>query len=263
MTVSDASIAQGAAPAPRPSRPADGRMARLLWAVLLALFAAFLLYVGIPRLIAAVLRVPGDAGLSALNDNEPTSVGVMDAVIDSRQAAGRWIESGRNSNAVGLAAMQLLSMMELLPVRQPGEEARYLAMGIDALQDGLAQQPAQPYAWYQLALALLKRGGDGDAARAERAWRMAVVTGPNEPALIVPRVALGLVIWPQAVPRTRQIIADEVERAALAQPRGLARLSLQLGVDDFMRATLAGKPNLLATYAEMARLPEAGAPLFP
>jgi hypothetical protein len=263
MTQSDATMQEEAAPSSRTPRTPDSHVTRVAWGAALALFSLLLLYIAVPRMAAAILRVPGEAGFEAMDTGEPVTAGMLDLVIDSRRAAARWVVSGRISNAVGLAAMQLLEMMEELPLRQPEEEARYLATAIESLQDGLSKEPAQPFAWYQFCLALLKRGQDGDASRAERAWRMAIATGENEPVLRIPRVALGMLMWSQLSPRSRQVLAIEVESAALSQPRALARLSLQLGTDEFIRTILAEQPSLLATYNEMARLPEAGAPLFP
>jgi hypothetical protein len=242
------------------TKPSAGRAARLAAPLLLACWAALLATLAAPRLVAAIVRVPGDAGVALMERDARVPVDVLDAVIDSRNAAETWINSGRNLNERGLAAMRLLSAMEALPSRQAAEERRYLDLAVASLEAGLSRQPAQPYAWLQLAIALLKRGDE--PARAERAWRMAVETGPNEPALIVPRVALGLVLWDRAGARTRRMLAQEIERAAAAQPRALARLSLQLGVGEFVRAVLDGKPALLAAFDEMAAMPEEGPPLF-
>jgi hypothetical protein len=245
------------------ARQPGGTAATRVWALFLAVLAAGLLILAMPRLIAAILWVPGDAAFHAMDRSQPVTVGQLDSVIDSRQAAGKWIESGRNGNAIGIAAMFLLNQMEILPVRQPAEEATYLDLAILSLRDGLALEPAQPYAWFQLTYALMKRNSPGDVAGAERAWRMAVLTGGNETNLLIPRLTMGLFLWPDASPRTRAMIEGEVIRTARIQPRSMARQAMQLGAGDFIREVLARRPDLLAMFDEMLRLPEAGSPLFP
>jgi hypothetical protein len=254
MTDIDAAIAHSPAPRQPTAR---------VWAVLFLALAAALLALAAPRLVAAVVQVPGDAVYSALERNRPVSIGALDSLIDSRIAAGKWIDSGRVDNMIGIAAMQLLRQMSALPTRQRAEESRYLAMAITALQDGLSRQPAQPYAWFQLAYAYIWRGEAGDEALAERAWRMAVSTGPNELTLVIPRLAMGFLLWPNGDAGTRQMIHAEIRRAASNQPRALARLAIETGRESFVRVLLTDKPALLSVYNEMVRLPEAGSPLFP
>jgi len=243
----------------------EGRPARAgrLWGALCVLLAAALLVLAAPRLVGALLKVPGDAGLAGVEYNRPYTVGTLDSLIDSRQAAAAWITSGRDSNAVGIAAMRLLGLMEALPARQPADEAAHLALAISSLRAGLALQPAQPFAWQQLSYALLKRGGPGDIAASERAWRMAARTGPNEPNILMARIGMGLLLWTHMSPSTRQTFTLEIERAARWQPEALARLSQDFGADTFIRISLYAKPELVAMFNEMARLPEAGSPLFP
>lgn len=246
------------------TRPADKGNASRLYAALFVLLAAALFTLAAPRLIAAILLVPGNNAAHVMNAGvEALTVGQLDSIIDSRRTAGKWIESGRNSNAVGMAAMKLLSQMEILPVRQPAEETAYLNLAITFLREGLARQPAEPFAWFQLSNALLRRGASGDLAAAERAWRMSVITAPNEHYLLVHRLTTGLFLWSGATPRTRSMIEAEVLRTARIQPRNMARMARVVGAADFIREVLANRPDLLAMFDEMTPLPEAGSPLFP
>ncbi|MFN4282157.1 MAG: hypothetical protein ACK4NA_05895 [Alphaproteobacteria bacterium] len=235
-----------------------------LYAVLFLSLAAALFALAAPRMIAAILLVPGNNAARVMNAGlEKLTVGQLDSIIDSRQAAGEWIESGRNSNAVGLAAARLLYQMESLAVRQPEQEAAYLDLVIRSLREGLALQPAEPYAWSHLSLALLRRGAPGDLAAAERAWRMSVITAPNEHQMLIQRLTTGLFLWSVATPRTRAMIEAEVLRTARIQPRGMARMARMIGAEGFIREVLAKHPDLLAMFDEMMPSPEAGSPLFP
>jgi hypothetical protein len=245
-------------------RTAVSGVASRLYAALFALLAAVLLALAAPRLIAAILLVPGNNAAHVMNAGVGTlTVGQLDSIIDSRRTAGRWIESGRNNNAVGMAAMSLLSQMEILPVRQPAEETAYLNTAIAFLREGVARQPAEPFAWFQLSNALMRRGSSGDLAAAEQAWRMSVVTAPNEHYLLVHRLTTGLFLWPEATLRTRGMIEAEILRTARIQPRNMARMARLIGATDFIREVLANRPDLLAMFDEMMPLPEAGSPLFP
>ncbi len=252
------SVAEGA------SRLAGKGVSSRLYAVLFLSLAAALLALAAPRLIAAILFVPGNSAARVMHDGVgKLTVGQLDSLIESRQAAGRWIESGRNSNAIGMAAARLLSQMEALAVRQPAQEAAYLDLLITSLREGVSRQPAEPYAWSHLSLALMRRGAPGDLAAAEQAWRMSVVTAPNEHRLLMQRLTSGLFLWSEAAPRTRAMIEAEIVRTARIQPRNMARTARLIGAADFIRAVLAAHPDLLAMFDEMMPPPEAGSPLFP
>lgn len=245
-------------------RPGGKGAASRLYALLFASLAAVLLVLAAPRFIAALLLVPGNRAFHVMNAGIATlTVGELDSIVESRQNAAKWIESGRNSNAIGTAAVRLLDKMGGLAVRQPEEEAATQNLVITTLRDALALQPAEPYAWANLSLTLIRRGAPGDLAAAERAWRMSVLTAPNEHQLLISRLTTGLFLWPAATPRTRAMIQGEILRTARIRPREMARVARLLGATDFIRASLAQHPQLLAMFDEMTPLPEAGSPLFP
>jgi hypothetical protein len=234
-----------------------------LWAAVFVALAALLMVLAAPQFVAALLKVPGDAANIELLHNGPLEIGNYDDIIASRQAAGRWVSSGRVDNSIGWAALQMVRELAKLQLRQPEEEARFLTLGIAALERGVAGQPLQPYAWYNLALGYGLRNAPGDAARVEQAWRMSVMTSPNENAMLIPRTAMGLSIWASSSPSTRALVAAEVARVALNQPLRTGRMARGMGNETFVKIMLAGQPDLFALFNEMSRLPEAGSPLFP
>jgi len=234
-----------------------------LWAAAFVALAAGLAFLAAPQFVAALLKVPGDAANIEMLHNGPLEIGNFDDIIASRQAAGRWVSSGRIDNSIGWAALQTVNELMRLQVRQPEEEARYLTLGIAALERGVTGQPLQPYAWYNLALGYGRRNAPGDVARIEQAWRMSVMTSPNENAMLIPRTAMGLSIWASSSPSTRAMVAAEVARVVRNQPLRAGRAVRAQGAETFVKIMLADKPELFALFNEMSRLPEAGSPLFP
>ncbi len=234
-----------------------------LWAVAFIALAVLLAVLAAPQFLAALLKLPGDSANIEMMHYASFEIGPLDDIIKSRQAANRWITSGRADNSIGIASIRIVEQLRNLPTRQPEEEKRYLALGISALEKGLAEQPVQPYAWFNLALAYAWRDAPGDVARVEQAWRMSVIVSPNENAMLIARMSMGVFLWDTASPATREMIAAEVARAVRNQPRWAGERARAMGAQFFMFRLLSDKPDLLALFAEMLRLPEAGSPLFP
>lgn len=234
-----------------------------LWAAAFIALAAVLAVLAGPQFIAALLKLPGDSTNIEMMHYATFEIGPLEDIVTSRQAASRWVTSGRVDNSIGIASIKIVEQLRNLPTRQPEEEKRYLALGISALEKGLAEQPVQPYAWFNLALAYAWREAPDDLARIEQAWRMSVIASPNENAMLIPRMSMGLILWETASPSTRAMIAAEVARTVRNQPRRAGDLARALGAQGFMMGLLSDKPDLFALFMETSRLPEAGSPLFP
>ena len=54
-----------------------------------------LLWLGVPRLVAAFLTLPGDSTLRRLQEQQAIAPNELETVIESRAAALRWVSSGR------------------------------------------------------------------------------------------------------------------------------------------------------------------------
>jgi len=116
-----------------------------------------------------------------------------------------------------------------------------LARADSALVRGLALSPAQPYGWTHLLQARLRR--DGVSAETGRLLRMAIRTGPSEPALVLPRVDIGLLAWRRLDAAARDALAGQIRLAADRHLAALARLARRRHALAPVRAALADTPD--------------------
>jgi hypothetical protein len=212
-----------------------------------------------PRLVAGIVQIAGDPGATRIERNLPAGPDQLDATIESRRAASAWHASPQFAFDIGSAALRSYARLQFQPERS-AEHAAYLDQAIDSLRGGLAGHPAQPYAWMNLAYADLIRSG---ASERTGAWlRMSILAGPEEPPLVVPRIALALLGWPALDLGTRALVVGQIEGAASYRTRELADMALRLGAGDFVRTVLAARPELRQLFDEFFFEPEEGSPLF-
>jgi hypothetical protein len=219
-----------------------------------------LVAVATPHLIAGIVQIGGDPAVAAIERNLPASPDMLDAAIGSRRTAMGWYDTPLYHDQIGSAAMRSWIRLNTLLVKAPQAEKQSRQLAIDEFRQGLAQQPADPYAWYQLALADLQESGV--SPRTSQLLKMSVRSGPNEPGIVVPRFVLAMIAWPQLDLEARVMFVGQVEAAAAYRTRELADMSLRFGVGDFIMALLAGRPDLKTRFREMNFEPEEGSPFL-
>jgi hypothetical protein len=115
----------------------------------------------------------------------------------------------------------------------------------EAVRRGLAEAPADPAAW--LDLARLENAEGGPAAMA-KALRLSILTGPREPALILPRLELALPAWGSLDPDDRFLVSEQIRLAWSQFPRALAVIGRRLDAVDPIRAALAELPGAAEAF---------------
>jgi hypothetical protein len=172
---------------------------------ILGLSLAFaLLWLAVPRTMAAFLHVPGDLILRSIQTNQTVSNEDLHQFIVSRQNALEWVDGGRTWSDQGLAYLRLAENTGYASFAGQG----YLAEGAEALKRGLSKAPASPYAWARLAYLRLLQDGMGGAAK--RALMMSLFTGPLERRLIDSRIQYGLIIWHQLDASQQSMIHKQI-----------------------------------------------------
>ena len=213
-------------------------------AALAALVGAGLLYLALPRTVAAILMLPGDPVLERMQKREPVDKKDLEILVRSRKRALDWVDSGRVHTDLGLA--QLLLAREMESARAFDRALAHDAVA--SLRAGLALTPSSPHAWARLAYA--EYVADGPSPTVAQALDMSLRTAPFEPRLTQVRVELALLAWPFLTTPTRRLVDDEIRRAWRQARPGLVAIARHSGRDDVVRAALSGDPAALSEFKE-------------
>lgn len=176
----------------------------IIMPVMLALLGAGLLALAVPRAVAALVSLPGGPVLARVQAMEPVGPEALDILVGAEDAALAWVDSGRRRTDRALAL--------LLRARQ--EEAadnEFLVDSLAGLRSGLAHAPANSFAWTRLAYAETMLNGPSPSAAA--ALRMALITAPHEPRLLMVRLELCLRSWDHFGPADRALVGDQIRAA--------------------------------------------------
>jgi hypothetical protein len=171
-------------------------------------FSAFLLATAVPSLIAALARVPADATVEALSGGSRSTPAELDALVAGSAAALRFAGNPRFATDMASA---LLRQALAAPAGSP-ERRRLIEDTLQALRRGLAEQPANSFAWARLAETIALAEPDPTAPLA--AWRLSIDTAPAEPRLAAWRARFGA---------QRLAVLDADDRARLLRQTMLAR----------------------------------------
>ena len=215
---------------------------RRLVGVVTGFGAALLIALAVPRLLAALTVLPSAPSLVRLQSLEPVKTGDLERLVRNQRRALIWLAGGRTWTDLGLA--QLL-IAERLGDADPRSQHLFAAAR-QALAEGLAVAPANPFAWSRLAYAEAVLSGWSEGAT--NALRMAFITGPYEPRLLWPRLRLALAAWPHVEPGDQEMILHQLRQAWADKPEALADLVKEQDRVDLARTALAGSPADLRAF---------------
>jgi hypothetical protein len=222
-------------------------LSRRLVALPVAVAAVALLLFAVPRTVGVLVSARSEPLLRALQDQRPVDVEQLQTLAAALQGARVWVGDGRPRTDLGLA---YLLLAEKLPRNSP-ESAEALRRAIEALRDGLARAPANPYAWARLAYA--EALAEGWSPRAVAALRLALITAPYEPRLLWSRLRMAFLAWPEMGPEDREMIFQQIRLAWRANPRELARLAVDLNQVNLVRAALLRTPEEGAAFEALLK----------
>lgn len=208
------------------------------------LVGAGLLYLALPRTVAAVLMLPGDPLLERIREREPVDKNDLEILVRSRERALAWVESGRVHTDLGLAYLLLARQTD----EAGGFDRERARQAVASLREGLPRAPASPHAWARLAYAELV--AQGPSPTVARALDMSLRTAPFEPRLTRVRVELALLAWPFLTSPTRRLVAAQIRLAWRQARSGLVEIARHSGRDDVVRAALSGDPAAVSEFEE-------------
>jgi hypothetical protein len=204
-----------------------------------------LLFLAVPKFVGALVALPGDRHLDSLRFGRAVGQKELESLAESRLEAAPWSHDGRVLTDLGLALMA----QAIQAGTATAEGSALVERSLDAHRAGLARSPASPQAWARHAQALALAGRPD--AEILAALRMSLLSGPQEPALVIPRLALaarsrlGWDVEMVDLVRTQIRIAWTFNRAALA------RSAATYDYLDLVRASLAEAPDQLAALERL------------
>jgi hypothetical protein len=198
-----------------------------LAAGLAIVLGALILWLALPRLMAAAWLAIRDPVIQKMDSDEPVSRAELLGLIASRELALSWVGDRETHAELGTA------LAELAFREEPGVAAQKAALerAVQALQAGLAAAPASPKDWLQLGYLLVLLEGDPNR-RAAEALLLSIRTGAFQaPEFLQRRLFWSLAHWAFYGPEERRQIGDQIRLAWRVAPGHLADLALQ--VPDF------------------------------
>jgi hypothetical protein len=225
---------------PRSGRPVA--MRKDLGLVLVSATAgALLLALAVPRFMAAVISAPYDQTMRDMGDAAKAgtvSQDMLQAAASSRKRALRWQDNPRLWTDLG--ALQLEQAEAAGFTTAQGRELA--ARSLDSHRQGLALDPAQPYAWLRMAKAELVTAGMTPALNPP--LQMSVRTAPREPQLVLDRLELAFTVWPMLDKTTRAMMNEQVVIAARFYEKKLALMARRHQALDIIADALHDEEGL-------------------
>jgi len=227
--------------------PAYSLPQRALASVIVAAIAGVLLYLGVPRTVAAVKALPGNEILRQVLRGHVVPATAVEQLIATREATVVWTDRGRDWTDLGLAQLLLANL------RARGEvmDQVLLKQSIASLEEGLAMAPLSPTAWLRLAYA--RSVMDGPSPAVADALRMSILTGPHEPELAFLRLRLCLLAWDHLSDDDRVLVRRQIRFAWQVSRRSLVTLAEESTRLREIRLGLLEDPDALAEFERMLR----------
>lgn len=215
------------------------------WAPLVSLaLGALLLAMAVPRLLAGLETLPHEPLFRDLAAGRPVAAERLARAIDDYGAALAWHDEA--DERADLATLNYA--MALLAGFEQDLGRLHLARSLEHNRRALAGNPAQPYAWVQVAIA--EEALHGPSRRSLAALFASFARAPLQPRLAVLRTGLGLRSWTLLDAAQRAVIAREALVAAETNPRGLARAVPGGALWSLLQDLLIERPELLLAVRE-------------
>lgn len=211
-----------------------GRRATLFLCLVLGLM---LVWLAVPRTIAAALRAPHDATVRALGDYRPPGLAAILEAVEAHRAALTWRDSA-------VARSQLATLILALERTAGATSREGEALAGRAARNwrrSLAMAPGQRYGWTSLIQA---QAVANDGADFHRPFAMALATGRVDPVLVPARIEVALALWPTLDDATRTAMRDQIALAARHIPADLATIARRRFALKQVRDALAEQPAL-------------------
>jgi hypothetical protein len=191
-------------------------------AALALLLGGLILWLAVPRVLAAAWLALRDPVIEQMDAGEHVSKAELLGLIASRELALGWVEDRDTHDQLATA----LAELAFLGGRQGAAESATLERAVGATRAALAVAPADPRDWLQLAYLLVLREGDPHREAAE-ALLWSIRTGAFQgPELLRRRLFWSLAHWPSYDEEERRLLGEQIRLAWRVAPGTLADLAL-------------------------------------
>lgn len=197
------------------------------WLVLLLAGALALGIAGlaVPRLIGALLRLPGDEAVEVAVAGEHLRMVSYLRGVDSRQRSIAFMPERRSLAELGILYYDRATQA---PADSP-QQRELLGSSLDAFQESLTYSPVQPMAWLMIAEIELEQSALEAAARA---FDWSILTSGYLQQQTRPRTLLGLRLWDRLQEETRARLMDSIVATLQAEPELVAQATVDAGISD-------------------------------
>ena len=214
-------------------------------AVIAGLLGFFLVGLAIPRMMASLAVAPYENVLDRNTAGDPVSLGELTEAIRGHEAALRW----HKDTVVLFKLAQLHFAVATSSPFGSREREIFLEKSITVHRAALNANPAEPFAWTQLALSVAEL--DSLNQRLPYLLGESVRSGPDLRPLVLPRLALGLSIWGDLNAELRRLVLQQLWLAADKMPDELAILIEGYRMEGYQLTPLLCE--LLAERPELRR----------
>jgi hypothetical protein len=184
------------------------------------LLGAFLVILAVPRSIAALVAIPGDAIQFELTRGQPVADDALRLIVENRTAALHWLDDPAYYRDIGTAATLLAFHRGF---SDPSSKL-LLEKSDMALRSSLRLAPVDPGAWARLAYAHQLLGAPASEVAAD--LRASLQTGSFDPGLLESRVRIAVVLWSELEADDRIAFIEQIRVLWRHDAEGLARISL-------------------------------------
>jgi hypothetical protein len=168
------------------------------------LLGLLLLTLAVPRLVAHLLLLPGDAATKRALSGELLTPAGYQRILDSRKAALAWLELPEARIELGGTFYFMAQRADELHV----DATALLREAREQLERGLAEAPADTAAWFTLADI---RSFLSDPDKAEKALHLSMLAAPHDVTIAPLRAGMALALWARLEPSTRAMVETDVK----------------------------------------------------
>jgi len=198
-----------------------------------------LIVLGVPRVVASLLKGPAIGAVSDAHDGDLLSPGQLETAIRYLRRAADWEASVGLRTDLGFL---LLSQAEQIAVDGPKREALLDEAGA-VLRDGLARGPVRPHAWLRLAYVEMMQSGPSAEVAAVLGRSLEAGRFVGEISLV--RMELLLRNWAHLPFEVRALVGEQIRYVWRRQPGKLIVLARITGTTQILRLSLRSIPGSL------------------
>ncbi|MFN0191992.1 MAG: hypothetical protein ACKVP5_08430 [Aestuariivirga sp.] len=207
--------------------------------VVFLLLGAFLFILAVPRFMAALVAIPGDAVQFELTRGQPVADDALRLIIENRTAALNWLNDPAYYRDIGTAAT-------LLAFRRGFTDhtsTLLLEKSDVALRSALRLAPVDPGAWARFAYVHRLLGVPPSQVAVD--LRASLQTGPYDPGLLESRLRIAIALWSEFEANDRGAFVEQVRMLWRHDSEALARISLNPTAFSVITQAIARDPEAL------------------